>query len=205
MKPPDRVKWRNRTEIGRSHALRLDAAEQRDDRPHRDPAVCALRADLPLRYLRSRRRHGFISVIARLLTATSTVRRQVSQSIEPVRFINCETAMRSCAGANRFATRSVLVAHGPNPNNWKRAEFVRSAPVVQTSTCSAIARASSTSIPRYRTVLSILVCPKSSCIARRLAAAADRGRQVPQSEGSNPHVGLLSAPKLRASDRAEGM
>jgi hypothetical protein len=30
------------------------------------------------------------------------------------------------------------------------------APVVQTSTCSAMARASSTSIPRYLTVLSIL-------------------------------------------------
>ena len=30
-------------------------------------------------------------------------------------------------------------------------------PVLQTSTCSAMARASSTSIPRYRTVLSILV------------------------------------------------
>ena len=30
-------------------------------------------------------------------------------------------------------------------------------PVLQTSTCSAMARASSTSMPRYRTVLSILV------------------------------------------------
>src|SRR5467141_5150953 len=34
-----------------------------------------------------------------------------------------------------------------------RAEHVRSAQVFQTSTCSAIARASSTSMPRYRTVL----------------------------------------------------
>jgi len=42
------------------------------------------------------------------------------------------------------------------------------APVVQTSTCSAIARASSTSIPRYLTVLSIFVCPNSSCTARKL-------------------------------------
>src|SRR5258708_1948302 len=42
-----------------------------------------------------------------------------------------------------------------------RAEHVRSARVFQTSTCSAIAKASSTSIPRYRTVLSILVCPSS--------------------------------------------
>src|SRR6516165_11675680 len=42
------------------------------------------------------------------------------------------------------------------------------APVVQTSTCSAMARASSTSMPRYLTVLSILVCPSSSCTARKL-------------------------------------
>jgi hypothetical protein len=34
------------------------------------------------------------------------------------------------------------------------------APVVQTSTCSAMASASSTSMPRYPTVLSIFVCPK---------------------------------------------
>jgi hypothetical protein len=38
-----------------------------------------------------------------------------------------------------------------------RAEHVRSARVFQTSTCSAIAKASSTSMPRYLTVLSILV------------------------------------------------
>src|ERR1700681_487776 len=42
-----------------------------------------------------------------------------------------------------------------------RAEHVRSAGVFQTSTCSAIARASSTSMPRYLTVLSILVWPSS--------------------------------------------
>jgi hypothetical protein len=42
------------------------------------------------------------------------------------------------------------------------AERVRSAPVVQTSTCSAIVKASSTSIQRYRTVLSILVWPSRS-------------------------------------------
>src|SRR5258705_13379542 len=43
-----------------------------------------------------------------------------------------------------------------------RAEHFRSARVFQTSTCSAIARASSTSMPRYLTVLSILVCPSGS-------------------------------------------
>lgn len=46
-------------------------------------------------------------------------------------------------------------------------ELVCSAQVFQTSTCTAIARASSTSIPRYLTVLSIFVCPRSSCTARR--------------------------------------
>ena len=49
-----------------------------------------------------------------------------------------------------------------------RAEYVRSARVFQTSTCSAIARASSTSMPRYLTVLSILVCPSRSWTALRL-------------------------------------
>jgi hypothetical protein len=39
----------------------------------------------------------------------------------------------------------------------RRAEYVRSARVFQKSTCSAIAKASSTSMPRYLTVLSILV------------------------------------------------
>src|SRR5262249_23201653 len=48
------------------------------------------------------------------------------------------------------------------------AERVRSARVVQTSTFSAISRASSTSTPRYRTVLSIFEWPNKSCTARRL-------------------------------------
>src|SRR5262249_11917006 len=47
------------------------------------------------------------------------------------------------------------------------AKLVCFAPAIRTSTCSAIARATSTSIPRYLTVLSILVCPNSSCTARR--------------------------------------
>ena len=41
-------------------------------------------------------------------------------------------------------------------------------PYFQTSTCSEIAKASSTSMPRYLTVLSILVCPSSNWTARRL-------------------------------------
>jgi hypothetical protein len=49
-----------------------------------------------------------------------------------------------------------------------RAEYVRSARVFQTPTCSAIARASSTSMPRYLTVLSILLWPSRSRTALRL-------------------------------------
>jgi hypothetical protein len=57
-------------------------------------------------------------------------------------------------GANEF---------GANDRKWRfsaqmeRAEQICSARVVQTSTCSAMARASSTSIPRYLTVLSIFL------------------------------------------------
>src|ERR1700730_13732841 len=41
-------------------------------------------------------------------------------------------------------------------------------PASYTSVCSAISRASSTSTPKYRTVLSSLVCPSSNCTARRV-------------------------------------
>jgi hypothetical protein len=56
---------------------------------------------------------------------------------------------RRCCGAR--------VDSWPKPAAAERAEHVRSARVLQTSICSAIARASSTSMPRYLTVLSILV------------------------------------------------
>ena len=49
-----------------------------------------------------------------------------------------------------------------------RAERNRSARVDQRSTCSAMVRASSTSMPRYLTVLSILAWPSDSCTSRRL-------------------------------------
>jgi hypothetical protein len=69
------------------------------------------------------------------------------------------------------------------------------APVVQTSTCSAMARASSTSMPRYRTVLSILVCPNSNCTARKLpvrrymsVALVRRRECVPKKCGSRSIV-----------------
>ncbi len=67
--------------------------------------------------------------------------------------------------------------HKPAVGGW--AEHVRSARVFQTSTCSAIARASSTSIPRYLKVLSILVWPSRSwtapCLLRLLPAGAVAG------------------------------
>jgi hypothetical protein len=56
----------------------------------------------------------------------------------------------------------------PEASDAYRAEHVGSARVFQTSTCSAIECASSTSMPRYLTVLSILVCPSKSCTARKL-------------------------------------
>jgi hypothetical protein len=49
-------------------------------------------------------------------------------------------------------------ADGRNPAGSNRRERRR----VQTSVCSAISSASSTSMPRYRTVLSNFVCPSSS-------------------------------------------
>jgi hypothetical protein len=60
----------------------------------------------------------------------------------------------------------VSIWHEAADSGW--AEHVRSARVFQTSTCSAIERASSTSMPRYLTVLSILVWPSKSCTARKL-------------------------------------
>jgi hypothetical protein len=67
---------------------------------------------------------------------------------------------------------------GPSPVNKTRlmrrggGAFGRDKPappeIAQRSTCSAMERASSTSMPRYLTVLSILVWPSNSCTARRL-------------------------------------
>lgn len=68
-----------------------------------------------------------------------------------------------CSGRVRRHIRSWPEAARIGP-----AEHVRFARQVQTSTCSAIASASLTSIPRYRTVLSILVCPRISCTGRKL-------------------------------------
>ena len=49
-----------------------------------------------------------------------------------------------------------------------RAASLPSGRPVQISTCSEIAKASSMSMPKYRTVLSILVWPSKSCTARKL-------------------------------------
>lgn len=63
---------------------------------------------------------------------------------------------RGCAAA---WTILVKVRIGPS---------VMGGPVGQISTASEIASASSSSTPKYRTVLSILVWPSKSCTARRL-------------------------------------
>jgi hypothetical protein len=58
--------------------------------------------------------------------------------------------------------------------------------VFQTSTCSAIAKASSTSMPRYLTVLSILVCPG----ARAYSQTASSGVRI-EGQSSQVEVGLF--------------
>jgi hypothetical protein len=85
-------------------------------------------------------------------------------------FIGCEPSS-PVVGSLHLADvgpRCPNVCCWPQAAEERRAEHVRSARVLQTSTCSAIAIASSTSIPRYLTVLSILVWPSKSWTARRL-------------------------------------
>src|SRR5216684_6998408 len=78
----------------------------------------------------------------------------------------------ACAAIGRAETFRYW--HKPAVGGW--AEHVRSAQVFQTSTCSAIARASSTSIPRYLTVLSILVWPSRKLDGPEIASApVDQG------------------------------
>ena len=85
----------------------------------------------------------------------------------------CDTSTR--ATESREPAFYVCSWHKPAVR-W-RAEHVRSARAFQTSTCSAIAKASSTSMPRYLTVLSILVCPSKSWTALRFPVA-DRSGQL---------------------------
>jgi hypothetical protein len=74
-------------------------------------------------------------------------------------------ANRRPASSLRIVSR-LIGAASMMVNFWHEGELkegqsqVGFAPVVQTSTCSAMARASSTSMPRYLTMLSIFVCPK---------------------------------------------
>ena len=91
-------------------------------------------------------------------------------------FANTSEAIRigDCFLFDRFAKNSSpcnfrllqQYLHERAEISW--AEHVRSAQVFQTSTCSAIESASSISMPRYLTVLSIFVWPSKSCTARRL-------------------------------------
>ena len=72
---------------------------------------------------------------------------------------------RASFSALSFSSMTSPIVAKPAVGAW--AEHVRSAPVHQTSTCSAIAKASSTSMPRYLAVLSILVWPGNGCTAPR--------------------------------------
>jgi hypothetical protein len=49
---------------------------------------------------------------------------------------------------------------------------------IYTSVCSAISSASSTSMPRYRTVLSNFMCPSSNCTTRRFLVPFVRAEGV---------------------------
>jgi hypothetical protein len=98
-----------------------------------------------------------------------------------------------------FCSRRTEACLWHRPAVRGRTEHVRSARVFQISTCSAIARASSTSMPRYLTVLSISVCPSRSWTTLRLpvrrsirVAFVRRGECVPNSLGSSPTLPIHS-------------
>jgi hypothetical protein len=98
------------------------------------------------------------------------------------------------------------VCFWPLADHLKGAERVRSTPEVQTSTCSAIAIASSTSTPRYRTVPSILVWPNRSCWARAAFTASDiymRQSEPPCSRKSAVPRGIFGS--LASSNGAQLM
>lgn len=65
---------------------------------------------------------------------------------------------------SRMAAFGREYRRGQSPHSRCRAAAAAAA---QISVCSEISRASSTSMPRYRTVDSSLECPSSSCTARR--------------------------------------
>jgi hypothetical protein len=81
----------------------------------------------------------------------------------------------------------------------ERTERVCSARIRQTSTCSAMTRASSNSMPRWRTALSILACP-SSCRSAVLVigpSATSRDKDKMAASGPKAEVsGLLSSLNL---------
>lgn len=80
---------------------------------------------------------------------------------------------------------------GATRHKWGRQSMSVPPPPIQTSTCSATARASSTSMPRYWTVLSIFVCPSKSCTARRLPCAGRLGSPLSAvASGCRTGVGL---------------
>jgi hypothetical protein len=76
---------------------------------------------------------------------------------QSVRMSQRDSAMSALRQRAEVAITSLAVRVWHEPAVGGRAKPVRSAPLFQTSTCSV--RASSTSMQRYRTVLSVLVCP----------------------------------------------
>ena len=82
--------------------------------------------------------------------------RRVASGREREADVICEAAARTEQPFQRFALRAAV-------DGLPDRSLVRS----QISVCSAISRASSTSIPRYRTVDSSLECPSNNWTARR--------------------------------------
>jgi hypothetical protein len=77
----------------------------------------------------------------------------------PLRYMSPQLAHSGCSRQRGQMPAMEAKADG---RGTCRAEVVCSAPMGHTSTYSAISSASSTPIPRYRAVLSILVWPSSS-------------------------------------------
>jgi len=102
------------------------------------------------------------------LSQMRLARRSESQ-VRPGGHVRAVRALPALSRCTTVVTRDSFMAAIGTPATIKEGQSQFGfAPVVQTSTCSAMARASSTSMPRYLTVLSIFVCPKSSCTARKL-------------------------------------
>ena len=111
-----------------------------------------------LRELTHRIQKKFISSIN--VVSAAAVRTESSEVKVALSHVGRRVAMRSCN------TRRVLsvcdTSSAGMMRRWSGSGpelLFQSTPAIQTSTCSAVASASSTSMPRYRTMLSILCDP----------------------------------------------